>query len=86
MSPAKRRGARPAAPAPSAARPGITDVHVHIQPWRQLRPEVMAAMRRGKEERWDLLLALMDEPKTLLEVMDRAGVWRVGLVNYPSRT
>lgn len=64
--------------------PGITDVHVHIQPWRQLKPEVMAAMRRGKEDHWDFLLALMDDPKALLEVMDRAGVWRVGLVNYPS--
>ena len=64
--------------------PGITDVHVHIQPWRQLKPAVMDAMRRGKEEHWDFLLALMDDPKALLEVMDRAGVWRVGLVNYPS--
>src|SRR5438128_5877317 len=26
----------------------------------------------------------MDDPPTLLEAMDRAGVWRVGLVNYPS--
>ncbi len=64
--------------------PGITDVHVHIQPWRQLKPEVMEAMRRGKEDHWEFLLALMDDPKLLLEVMDRAGVWRVGLVNYPS--
>src|SRR5204862_368407 len=30
------------------------------------------------------LLSLMDDPKALLEVMDRSGVWRVGLVNYPS--
>ena len=66
------------------ARGGITDVHVHIQPWRQLKPDVMAAMRRGKEDHWEFLLALMDDPKALLEVMDRAGVWRVGLVNYPS--
>src|SRR2546422_9411598 len=26
----------------------------------------------------------MDDPRALLEVMDQAGVWRVGLVNYPS--
>jgi predicted TIM-barrel fold metal-dependent hydrolase len=63
---------------------GITDVHVHIQPWRQMKPEVMDAMRRGKESHWEFLLALMDDPQALLEVMDRAGVWRVGLVNYPS--
>ena len=26
----------------------------------------------------------MAEPSLLLEIMDRAGIWRVGLVNYPS--
>src|SRR5689334_24712741 len=41
-------------------------------------------MRAGKEDHWDFLLSLMDDPKALLQVMDRAGVWRVGLVNYPS--
>lgn len=62
----------------------ITDVHVHIQPWRDLKPNVLEAMRKGKEDHWDFLLALMDDPKALLEIMDQAGVWRVGLVNYPS--
>jgi len=64
--------------------PGITDVHVHVQPWRQLKPAVMEAMRRGKEDHWDFLLQLMDDPKILLDVMDRSGIWRVGIVNYPS--
>jgi hypothetical protein len=64
--------------------PGVTDLHIHIQPWRQLKPSVAAAMRRGKEDHWDRLLALMDDPRVLLEVMDRSGIWRVGLVNYPS--
>jgi hypothetical protein len=64
--------------------PGITDVHVHIQPWRQLKPAVREAMRRGKEEHWELLMSLMDDPAVLLELMDRASVWRIGLVNYPS--
>src|SRR5215510_13700723 len=41
-------------------------------------------MRAGKEDHWDFLLSLMDDPKALLQVMDKAGVWRVGLVNYPS--
>ena len=62
----------------------ITDVHVHIQPWRDLKPSVQAAMRTGKEAHWDFLLSLMDDPQALLDVMDRSGVWRVGLVNYPS--
>ena len=62
----------------------ITDVHVHIQPWRQLKPAVMAAMRQGKEDHWEWLLALMDEPDMLLEIMDDSGIARVGLINYPS--
>ncbi|HEX4575031.1 MAG TPA: amidohydrolase family protein [Gemmatimonadales bacterium] len=49
-----------------------------------MKPRVLEALRRDKEADWDLLLALMDDPRALLEIMDRAGVWRVGLVNYPS--
>ncbi|UCD23194.1 MAG: amidohydrolase [Gemmatimonadota bacterium] len=66
------------------APPGITDLHVHIQPWRQLKPEVAEVMRRGKEDHWDELIALMDDPKLLLNKLDTAGIWRVGLINYPS--
>jgi hypothetical protein len=29
---------------------GITDLHVHIQPWNQLKPAVAEVMRRGKED------------------------------------
>lgn len=68
----------------TAARPGVSDLHVHVQPWREMKPEVAAVMRRGKEDHWERLLALMDDPQALLEVMDESGIWRVGLVNYPS--
>ncbi len=66
------------------ARPGITDLHIHVQPWRQLKPAVASAMRVGKDRHWERLIALMDDPRALLDVMDDAGIWRVGLVNYPS--
>jgi len=66
------------------AAPGVTDMHVHVQPWEQLKPGVMQAMRVGKEDHWERLLALMADPLALLEVMDAGGIWRVGLVNYPS--
>lgn len=65
-------------------RPGISDLHIHIQPWRDLKPEVADAMRRGKEDHWKRLLALMDDPKALLEILDAGDIWRVGLINYPS--
>lgn len=62
----------------------ITDVHIHIQPWRQLKPAVMQTMRRGKEDHFDFLLALMDDPSLLLRILDEEGIDRVGMVNYPS--
>lgn len=64
--------------------PRITDVHIHIQPWRDMKPTVQETMRRGKEDHWNFLLAMMDDPQALLEIMDRSGVWRVGMVNYVS--
>lgn len=66
-------------------RVGITDLHVHIQPWRDLKKSVADVMRKGKEDHWDWLLSLMDDPAALLEIMDRDGIWRVGLINYPSQ-
>jgi len=59
-------------------------MHIHIQPWRQLKPAVADVMRVGKEAHWERLIALMDDPQALLEVMDASGVWRVALINYPS--
>ena len=67
-----------------AERPGVTDAHVHIQPWRDLKPSVADVMRRGKEDHWEWLLALMDDPQALLEILDQSDIWRVGLINYPS--
>lgn len=64
--------------------PGITDVHVHIQPWNQVKPAVRETMRRGKEQHFDFLMAMMEDPKILLDIMDKSGIWRVGMVNYPS--
>ena len=62
----------------------ITDVHIHIQPWRQLKPGPRKAMALAKEDHFDFLLALMDDPKLLLRMMDEQGIARVGMVNYPS--
>jgi predicted TIM-barrel fold metal-dependent hydrolase len=62
----------------------ITDVHIHIQPWRQMKPAVAEVMRRGKEQHFEFLIALMDDPKMLLRIMDEQGIQRVGMVNYPS--
>ncbi|HJU89687.1 MAG TPA: amidohydrolase family protein [Gemmatimonadaceae bacterium] len=62
----------------------VTDVHVHIQPWTQMKPAVLQTMRRGKEEHWNFLMQLMEEPKLLLEIMDKERIDRLGMVNYVS--
>ena len=72
------------APVAVSAAPGVSDLHTHIQPWRQLKPSVAAVMQQGKPAEWDRFHALMDDPSLLLEVLDQAGIWRVGLINYPS--
>lgn len=64
--------------------PGVTDLHIHIQPWRQLKPAVADAMRRGLGPEAERARAVMDDPAALLEILDRTDIWRVGLVNYPS--
>jgi predicted TIM-barrel fold metal-dependent hydrolase len=62
----------------------VTDIHVHIQPWHQMKPAVLDVMKKGKEGHWERLIQLMEDPRALLEVMDQSGIERVGLINYPS--
>ena len=61
----------------------ITDIHIHIQPWWQLRPEILERMRMGKDN-YDQLIAIMKDPKLLLKLMDDSGIERVGMINYVS--
>jgi hypothetical protein len=59
----------------------IIDVHVHIQPWWQLLPDVQKTMARGRPH-YEELLTLMREPAVFLDLLDRAGIERAGLINY----
>src|SRR2546429_8292920 len=56
----------------------ITDVHIHVQPWRELKPNVLDMMWRGQNAHRDLMIQVMDDPRALPEGMDRSGVWRGG--------
>jgi predicted TIM-barrel fold metal-dependent hydrolase len=72
----------------------ITDCHIHIQPWRQLRPDALALMRQSDQKRQAVLAdagapavdlaALMDDPAAFLAYLDRSGVERAVLINYTS--
>jgi predicted TIM-barrel fold metal-dependent hydrolase len=61
----------------------ITDIHIHIQPWSQLRPEVQERMRRGRSD-YDSILAMIKDPAVFLDHLDQAGIARAGIINYPS--
>lgn len=61
----------------------ITDCHVHVHPWRTMKPEIVQVLRQGQQDP-DALEALMYDPKALLALMDDEGITRVGLVNYPA--
>jgi len=61
----------------------VTDIHIHIQPWDQLRPDVQARMRKGRAD-YDDIQAMIADPARFLSYLDAAGVLRAGIINYPS--
>lgn len=61
----------------------IIDIHVHIQPWEQLKPEVLAKMTAGRQD-LAAIQQFIASPKAFLEFLDANGVERAGLINYPS--
>jgi hypothetical protein len=63
----------------------ITDVHVHVQPWDQLKPEARARMGAGRAD-FAVLQKMMRDPTSVLDRMDEAGIARIGVINYVSPT
>jgi len=61
--------------------PGITDVHVHVEPYRTLHAEVLASMRTNTPGFGDLA-RFMDDPRVFLDLLDAADVERACLINY----
>jgi len=61
----------------------ITDVHIHVQPWWEMKPGTLEAMTRGRSD-LDALHRIMKSPVHLLRRMDEDGIARAVLVNYPS--
>lgn len=61
----------------------IIDIHIHIQPWWQLKPAVRDRMAQDKTN-FDELMALMKDPGRLIARMDRSDIEKVGLINYVS--
>ena len=61
----------------------IIDAHIHIQPWRQFRPEALQCMDAGRSDS-DRIRELCDDPAAFLRFLDQEGIDRAVLVNYVS--
>lgn len=59
------------------------DVHVHVTDWRMLKPEMQETMRRTQKG-YAAALAVCDDPRRFIELMDQAGIEKAGLINYVS--
>jgi predicted TIM-barrel fold metal-dependent hydrolase len=61
----------------------ITDAHIHVQPWWEMKPAVLEVITRGRPD-VDELQKIMKSPTHLLRRLDADGIDRAVLVNYPS--
>jgi len=61
----------------------VYDAHIHVQPWWELRPEILETMTRGRTD-VEELQRIMKSPQHLLRRLDADGIDRAVLVNYPS--
>jgi uncharacterized protein len=61
----------------------VTDCHIHVQPWWELKAHMLEAFGKGRAD-IDELPPIMKSPERLLRKMDAEGVDRAVLVNYPA--
>jgi uncharacterized protein len=62
----------------------ITDCHIHIEPYHMVKPSAMELMRK-KRSNFAELEEYSREPKAFLAYLDRCGVDRAALINYPAQ-
>ena len=61
----------------------VTDAHIHVQPWWELKPDVLEVIRRGRAD-LEEIEKINRSPAHLLRRLDADGIERAVLVNYPS--
>jgi len=61
----------------------VFDIHIHIQPWWMMKPEVFQRMKSGHSD-FDSYLPLAKNPEKFLQWMDAQGVEKAALINYVS--
>ena len=61
----------------------IIDIHIHIQPLDQFKPEALTLVKKGRKD-YDEVAKYSGSPVEFLKFLDRAGIERAGLINYVS--
>ena len=61
----------------------VIDIHIHIQPPRMLKPEVLEFVKRTYQD-FERLEKLSSDPRAFLNFLDAEGVERAGLVTSVS--
>ena len=59
------------------------DAHVHVQPWKMMKPAIVERMRANRKD-MDVIEKVMESPAEFLKHMDREGVEKAALINYVS--
>jgi predicted TIM-barrel fold metal-dependent hydrolase len=60
---------------------GVTDVHIHLEPYDAFKPEIRKVMFERIPD-IDRVKRLLSDPRLLLDHLDEAGVDRACLINY----
>ena len=61
----------------------VIDLHIHVQPFHMLKPDVRATFWKTPEDA-AAAEAMAADPRVLLARMDADGIEQVGLINYVS--
>jgi predicted TIM-barrel fold metal-dependent hydrolase len=62
---------------------GVTDIHIHIQPWEMLREEIRRSWTRSQKG-FETLERYAKDPAAFVAMLDEAGIERAGIINYSS--
>lgn len=61
----------------------FVDAHVHVQPWRMMKPAIVERMKQNRKD-MDIVLKVMDSSSEFLKHMDSEDVEAAALINYVS--
>jgi len=59
---------------------GVIDIHIHVAPFEQMHPPILAAMKQGRD--FPQIEKLTRDPSVLIGMMDAAGIEKCGIINY----